>query len=94
MAIQLSRRRFFTFAAPAIVAAPSLMRVSKMAAGFAALRWRDAPVIEDVGYGTYQHYSGYDELVTMTLRHRAGWLAENVTRNNAILKMLAERSNG
>lgn len=41
------KRRFFLFAAPAIVAAPSLMRVSTLPAALAATDWLDLRPIPD-----------------------------------------------
>ncbi len=72
------RRRFFLLAAPAIVAAPSLMRVSS------AVLDMLGPVEEELKYSL-------SDLITTTLRNRSHKLAEHVTQNNAILRMLSER---
>ena len=83
--MNLSRRKFWSFAAPAIVLAPNIMRVS-------AAALENLPSINE----TMQRYSGYDtfnfsELVTSTLRNHAGAVAENVRMTNALWQYLAER---
>lgn len=77
------KRRFFLFAAPAIVAAPSLMRVST------ALQ---LILPEQPAYWRTSGVSGLDGLITATLRNRSHKLAENVIRNNALLKHLMDRN--
>ncbi len=88
----LSRRRFWSYAAPAIVLAPSLMKVSTaaMAEGFKALKWEHLPSVSDLLYGDQSHIrGGLSELITATLRNRSSKLAQNVTMNNAILRWAA-----
>ncbi len=69
------KRRFFLFAAPAIVAAPSLMRVSTLAQ---FIMPAPQPIIS------------ISELVNTTLRNRSHLLAASVMKNNAILQRLME----
>ncbi len=74
----LSRRgalRSLFFAAPAIVAAPSLMRVS--AKFFAA-----EPLI------VTPDFANLSDLISATLRNRSAELARAVTSNNALLRHL------
>lgn len=81
----LSRRRalFGFLAAPAIVAAPSLMRVSTMPAALCDYEAANAVM---------QRYAGFDVLVTTTLRKHAAEIAKNVQANNAIWDFLVGRS--
>ncbi len=77
----LSRRnalRSLFFAAPAIVAAPTLMRIS---AKFLTLE--EAAVTPSL-----------DDLITATLRNQSAQLAKSVMKNNAILKHLLSRASG
>ena len=81
----LSRRgalRGLFFAAPAIVAAPSLMRVSASVLDSLAASLAPTP-----------QYN-ISELITATLRARTPQLIANVTKNNAILQMMMERQTG
>lgn len=75
------RRRFFLFAAPAIVAAPSLMKISALALPQKGKSW----------------YSGYEtlamsesDLVTATLRARMPYLIHNITQTNAVLRAIRD----
>lgn len=70
-------RRFFLLAAPAIVAAPSLMKVSTIVEAL-------APV------SRYPGGLSFSELVTATLRSEEVWRLS--LQNNALLKMLEEQS--
>lgn len=74
------KRRFFLFAAPAIVAAPSLMRVSTLA--------QLVPWNVDAEWVDGRLVSGWDSLVATTIRNRAHLLAEGVRKNNALLEHL------
>lgn len=74
------KRRFFLFAAPAIVAAPSLMRVS-------------AAVLDTLT--TYSGFApvemSLNGLMTATLLNRSRKLADSVMRNNVILRIMTSR---
>lgn len=72
-------RRFFLFAAPAIVAAPSLMKVSTIMDAL-------TPV------SLYPGGLSFSELVTTTLRERSEEVWRLSLQNNALLKMLEEQS--
>lgn len=84
----LSRRRalFGLLAAPAIVAAPSLMRVSTLPGDLLSVQW-----YADGANASMQGYAGFEELVTATLRKRAPQIAANVQANNALWAYLARR---
>lgn len=71
------RRRFFLFAAPAIVAAPSLMRVSTLA---------QLIVPEPLTVGQIS----LRELITHTLRKREGLLYAQLMKSNALVRYLVE----
>ena len=77
--LELPRRRFMAgliglIAAPAIVRATSLMPVKVLA--------EDSPyLITSVDW---------DDIVTTTLRYRSKMLADNISNNNALLRMLRE----
>ncbi len=75
------RRRFLLLAAPAIVSAPSLMRVS-------------AAVLDMLGPGEQELAlpSSLSDLITETIRRRSHLIAEMVHKNNAILKVLRDRN--
>ncbi len=79
------KRRFFLFAAPAIVAAPSLMRVSALFAPAQPL------IITTIAPDATTSLSFADILQT-TLRNRTAYLAEQIMRNNAILQHLSANS--
>ncbi len=81
----LITRRFFTFAAPAIVAAPSLMRISS--AIFAEM-----PINIDAVAARIDGMISTDlsAIINATLRNRSKWVAETVMRNNALLSHLSE----
>jgi len=81
----LSRRRFWSYAAPAIVLAPSLMRVSA------------AALVEPIRYVTMtadMHVINiplsFSELVTATLRAHPREIAKSVEYNNALWAYLVE----
>lgn len=76
-------RRFFLLAAPAIVAAPSLMKVSALVASQEGATW----------------YSGYEtlamtesDLVTAMIRARLPYLIRNITQTNALYRHLIEKA--
>lgn len=75
-------RRFFLLAAPAIVAAPSLMKVS------AAVLDMLAPA-ETMAVDSAPYY-GFETLLQTTLRNRSHLFAEQIMRNNAILKHMRD----
>ena len=66
-------------AAPAIIRTPGLLMPVK------------APLIVDVDEYYLPFSPTLSEIVTAALRHRTGWLAESVTRNNALLERLKDR---
>ena len=84
----LSRRRallgFLT--APAIVAAPSLMRVSTMPTDLLSVQ-----MYADKAHAYAHGYASFSELVTATLRERPAQIAANVQANNAMWAYLARR---
>jgi hypothetical protein len=77
--VMLPRRRalFGLLAAPAIVAAPSLMRVSALVLPAEAV---------------VQTYPGFGELVIATLRNHPSRLAASVAENNLLWAYLRKRS--
>lgn len=88
------RRRFFLFAAPAIIAAPSLMRVSAAvldslpkAGNMAWYSGYDTVGLEPIGTETYS----LSQLITETLHRRGHLLAEKVTKSNAIYAALVSK---
>lgn len=81
----ISRRRFWSYAAPAIVLAPSLMRVS--AAALESL----PPVSGSTWYQGYGAIS-FSELVSQTLRSHSAEIWKSVESRNALLASLRERT--
>lgn len=58
---------------------------SRLARAVGGLAWRIRPRVQMKSSGPI------NDILAATLRNRAHVLAENVTRNNALLKALAER---
>ncbi len=88
--MNLSRRRFWSYAAPAIVLAPNIMRVS--AAALESL----PNIIEGIHSNGSTWYRGYDtldfsELVTTTLRAHPAEIWESVRGINRLLIAMQDR---
>lgn len=78
------KRRFFLLAAPAIVAAPSLMKVSALVMPTAeAVRVVRNPI--RYGSGLYSGYDGYEILSSPAV-------IEQVLRTNRVLQWAKERA--
>lgn len=79
------RRRFFLLAAPAIVAAPSLMKISALVMPETGLV--RAHLEEDWAEISA---STFGDLITATLRNRTAKLLANMEKDNAILRAIRD----
>ncbi len=75
----LSRRRFWSYAAPAIVLAPNIMRVS-----MAALESLPSPAAYVTGYDSIS----FSDLVTAAIRRHHSLIYANVEKKNALWQHL------